>query len=122
MKNLKATRLRHYVSKKGNATFVYIVNGSEEQLENYKTAQSVHYREYENEENEKDPLNGKPIFFTTRALPAEIELEITSNNNVIVSENTDDVAAKVLQEEDLIMQKIAEMKAMDRYNRSKVSK
>jgi hypothetical protein len=122
MKNLKATRLRHYVSKKGNATFVYIVNGSEEQLENYKTAQGIHYREYENEENEKDPLNGKPIFFTTRALPAEIELEITSNNNVIVSENTDDVAAKVLQEEDLIMQKIAEMKAMDRYNRSKVSK
>jgi len=121
-KKIKATRLRHYVSKKGNATFVYIVNGSQEQLDAFKDAQGVNYREYENEKDSTDALNGKPIWFTTRALPAEIELEITSNGNVVYSESTDDVAAKVLEEEQLIMQKIAEMKALDRYNRSKVAK
>jgi len=120
-KKLKATRLRHYVSKKGNATFVYLVNGSDEQLEAYKDAQGINFREYESE-NASDPLNGKPLYFTTRALPSEIELEITSNGNVVVFENTDDVAAKVLAEEEMIAMEIAKMKAMDRYNRSKVTK
>ena len=121
-KKLKATRLRHYVSKKGNTTFVYLVNGSDELIEQFKDAQGINFREFEDDNNPSNPLNGKPIYFTTRALPAEIELEITSNNNVVVSENTDDVAARVMEEEQLIMQEIAKMKAVDRYNRSKVTK
>lgn len=119
---MKATRIRHYVSKKGNATFVYVVNGKTDELEAYKDAQSVNYREFEDEKDSSNPLNGKPLYFTTRALPQEIELEITSNGNVVFKESTDDVAAKVLEEERLIAQKIADMKAMDRYNRSKVTK
>jgi hypothetical protein len=119
---MKATRIRHYVSKKGNATFVYVVNGKDEELEAYKGAQGIHYREFEDEDNANNPLNGKALFFTTRALAESIELEITSNQNVVVKEDTEDVAQKVLAEEELIMQKIAELKALDRYNRSKVGK
>jgi len=121
-KKLKATRLRHYVSKKGNTTFVYLVNGSDSQLEAYRDAQGANFREFQDEQNPDNPLNGKPVYFTTRALQQEIELEITSNGNVVVAEDTDDVAAKVLEEEQLIMAKIAELKALDRFNRSRVTK
>lgn len=121
-KKLKAARMRHYVSKKGNTTFVYIVNGTDAQLQEYRDAQGMNLREFSDENDANNPLNGKPLFFSTRALPNEIELEITTNGNVVVYENTDDVAARVLQEEELIMAKIAELKAMDRYNRSRVSK
>jgi len=119
---MKATRVRHYVSKKGNATFVYVVNGKTDELEAYKDAQGVNYREFEDENDSSNPINGKPLYFTTRALPQEIELEITSNGNVVFKEATEDVAAKVLEEERLIAEKVAEMKAIDRYNRSKVSR
>lgn len=119
---MKANRVRHYVSKKGNATFVYVVSGKDEELESYKDAQGMNFREFEDESNPNNPLNGKPLYFTTRALGPEIELEITSNGNVVVKENTDDVAAKVLAEEELIAHEIAKMKAVDRYQRSKVTK
>ena len=119
---MKATRIRHYVSKKGNATFVYVVNGKDTEIEAYKDAQGINFREFEDDNNPNNPLNGKPLYFTTRALSTEIELEITSNNNVVVKENTDDVAARVLAEEELIAQEIAKMKALERYNRTKVTK
>lgn len=119
---MKATRLRHYVSKKGNTTFVYVVNGKDSEVEAYRDAQGMNLREFADENDANHPLNGKPLFFTTRALPSEVELEITTNGNVVVKEDTDEVAAKVLNEEQLIAAKVAELKALDRYNRSKVSK
>jgi len=121
-KKLKANRFGKYVSKKGNLTFKYIVSGEESQLDEYKEAQGLNFREYLNEEDEKDPLNGMPIYFTTRALPKEIELEITTNGNVIVYESDDDAASKVLEEEQLIIQELAKLKAGERFNRNKVSK
>ena len=120
-KKLKATRFGHYVSKKGNTTFKYVVNGDESQLDAYKEAQGVHFREYLNEEDEKDPLNGMAMFFTTRALPKDIELDITSNGNVIVFEDSEDAASKVLEEELMIAQELAKLKANERFNRNKVS-
>ena len=121
-KKIKATRFGNYVSKKGNTTFKYVVNGEDTHLEAYKEAQGVHYREYLNEEDDKDPLNGMPIFFTTRALPKDIELDITTNGNVIVFESDDDVASRVLEEEQLIASELAKLKAQERFNRNKVAK
>jgi hypothetical protein len=121
-KKLKATRIGHYVSKKGNVTFKYIVNGSDSQIEEYKTAQGLNFREYKNEEDDTDPLNGEPLFFTTQALAHEVELTITTNGKVIVDVATDDVAALVLEEEQLIRAKIADLKAQERFNRNKVTK
>jgi len=119
---MKATRVRHYVSKKGNTTFVYVVNGKDQEMESYRDAQGMNFREFQDDENPDNPLNGKPLYFTTRALPQEIQLEVTTNGNVVVKEDTDEVAAKVLMEEEMIANKIAELKAIDRYNRSRVSK
>ena len=118
---LKATRFGYYVSKKGNTTFKYVVNGSEEQLDAYKEAQGVHFREYLNKEDEKDTLNGMAMFFTTRALPKDIELDITTNGNVVVFESDDDAATKVLEQEELIIAEMAKLKAQERYNRNKVA-
>jgi hypothetical protein len=119
---MKANRIRHYVSKKGNVTFVYVVNGKDNEIESYRDAQGANYREFEDESNPSNPLNGKPLWFTTRALAPEVELEITTNGNVVLKESTEEVAAKVLDEEQLIAARIAELKAQDRFNRSKVSK
>lgn len=121
-KKLKATRVRHYVSKKGNITFVYVINSDEKSIEAYKDAVGANYREFEDDSNPSHPLNGKPLWFSTRALPADIELEITSNGNVVFAESTEDAAAKVLEEEQRIADELARLKAMDRFNRSKVAK
>lgn len=121
-KKLRATRERHYRSEKSTVTFVYVVNGSDEMLEAYKAAQGKYYREFSDENDDQNPKNGKPLYFTTRALPNDIELEITSNNKVVVSEDTEAVAYKVSQQEDLMEQHLAKLKAEAAFNRMRVGK
>lgn len=118
---LTATRLDHYVSKKGNVTFRYLVNGEEADLKAYEEAQGVNYRAYENKDDAEDKLNGRPLWFTTQALPKEVKLTITTNNKVIFDQDTDAVAEKVLMEEELITMELAKLKANQRFNRNRVT-
>ncbi len=71
---MKVTCIRTYRSKKGNPTFVYTVDGSKEQLDEFKKAQGDYYREDE---------DGKPLWFTTRYIGEEGMLMITSNGNIV---------------------------------------
>lgn len=119
---MKAIRERHYRSEKGTVTFVYIVNAKADEVEEYKAAQGKYYREYSNDNDDQDVNNGKPLYFTTRALPNEINLEITTNGKVVVAENTEDVAAKVAEQEDLIAKELAKLKAEALFARARVSK
>ena len=118
---LKATRKDHYISKKKNLTFRYIVEGTQQELETYKEAQGIHYVEFNDLNNDKNPLNGKPLFFTTQPLEKEIKLTITQGGKVIPYEDTDDMAMKVLHEEQLITVELAKLKANERFNRSRVT-
>lgn len=118
---LTATRLDHYVSKKGNVTFRYLVNGDKDALEEYKEAQGANYREYENQDDDQDKLNGQPLFFTTQALKKEVGLTITTNGKVIPAVDTDEMAEKVLNEEQLVTEELAKLKANQRFNRGRVT-
>jgi hypothetical protein len=65
---------RSYRSKNGNATFVYEVSGSTQDIEAFKTAQGDYYRVAD---------NGKPLWFTTRCIGPAGHLVITTNGNVV---------------------------------------
>jgi hypothetical protein len=71
---LKVKSIRSYRSAKGNATFVYQVNGDKEGLEAFKAAQGSYYRENE---------DGNPLWFTTRFIGDEGTLLVTTNGNVV---------------------------------------
>lgn len=66
---------RDYVSKNGNATFVYTVSGDKAELAAYKKAQGTYYREEEG--------TGTPLWFTTRFIGDAGKLVITSTGNVV---------------------------------------
>jgi hypothetical protein len=72
---LHAKLVRDYVSKAGNATFVYEVSGDEESLKAFKKAKGKYYRE--------DDKSGAPLWFTTKCIGDTGELIITSKGNVI---------------------------------------
>ena len=114
---LTATRHGHYVNKKGNVVFRYLVNGDKEALEAYEEAQGSNFRAYEGEAGDK--LNGTPLFFSTRALPKAIDLEIGAKG-VYVAEDTDIVAEKVLDSEQQIQSEINKLKALKRWNAMQV--
>ena len=63
----------------GTTVFVYQVSGSEKELEQFQTAEGDNYR--------LDEQTGKPIWFTTRFIDDNIELEITQNNRVVAKDD-----------------------------------
>lgn len=71
---------RDYVSKKGNTTFVYTVDGSKEELANYKKAQGKFYREADGKGAEPA---GTPLYFTTRYVGEQGKLVISNSGNVV---------------------------------------
>jgi hypothetical protein len=72
---LQVKSVRDYVSKNGNATFVYEVSGEKGELAAFKKAQGTYYRE--------DDKTGAPLWFTTRFIGDSGKLVITSNGNVV---------------------------------------
>ena len=66
--------IRSYKSKNGNTVFVYAVSGSTEQLDAFKKAQGINYREDD---------KGVPLFFTVRCVGDSGTLIITSTGRVV---------------------------------------
>lgn len=58
-----------YVSKKGTSTFRYTVQGTKEELANYKKVQGDNYRE--------DETTKEPLFFSIRRVPDNTPLAAT---------------------------------------------
>ena len=58
-----------YVSKNATTTFRYTVQGTKEELANYKTVQGVHYRE--------DETTKTPFFFGIKRYADNTELALT---------------------------------------------
>jgi hypothetical protein len=84
---MKASFVRSYRSKNGNATFVYSVSGSSEELEAFKSAQGDYYRE--------DDKTGSPLFFTTRFIGKYGQLIITTTGNVVPDMSAFDAQASL---------------------------
>jgi hypothetical protein len=80
---------RTYRSKNGNATFVYTVKGSQEDLAAYKEAQGNFFRENE---------HGVPLWFTTRFIGNTGTLVITSNGNIVPDMSQFDKAASLAEQ------------------------
>lgn len=72
---MNITYLRSYRSKKGTPTFVYNVEGTKDELKQYKDSQGTYYRE--------DSESKKPLFFTARYVGEKGTLLITSNGNCV---------------------------------------
>jgi hypothetical protein len=71
---LKVNCIRTYRSKNGNATVVYSVEGSKEDMASFKKAQGSYYREDEDK---------NPLWFTTRYIGEDGKLLITTNGNIV---------------------------------------
>lgn len=71
---------RDYVSKAGNTTFVYTVDGSKEELAQYQKAQGKFYREADGKGQEPA---GTPLWFTTRYIGEAGKLVISNKGNVV---------------------------------------
>lgn len=74
MKNLNVKLARSYRSKAGNVTFVYVVSGSKENLEEFERIQGDFAR--------KDEA-GNLLWFTTRCIGASGKLIITTNDKIV---------------------------------------
>lgn len=73
---MNITFSRNYVKKEtGNDVFVYIVNGTPEEMESFKTAQGSNYR--------VDAKTGDILWFNSRYVGETGKLIITSNNKVV---------------------------------------
>lgn len=73
---MNITFSRNYVKKEtGNDVFVYIVTGSPEEMESFKSAQGSNYR--------VDQKTGEILWFNTRYVGETGKLLITSNNKVV---------------------------------------
>ena len=86
---MKATFLRSYRSAKGNATFVYTVAGTKDDLKAFKDAQGSYYREDD---------GGLPLFFTTRYIGEEGKLLVTTNGNIVPDMSEYDKQASLVQQ------------------------
>jgi len=84
---MKIKMIRSYRSKKGNATFVYGVTGSANDLASYKEAQGTYYRE--------DDTTGQPLWFTTRCVGENGTLIITTNGKIVPDMSKFDQAASL---------------------------
>lgn len=87
---MKIKLLRSYRSKQGNVTFVYTVQGSTEDLANFKRVQGEYYRE--------DTVTGTPLWFTTRCVGDTGKLIITTNDKVVPDMSHYDQAASLAQQ------------------------
>lgn len=80
---------RNHYYKSGNPVFVYLVNGTPAELEQYKRVQSANgfYREDSNpflaDGVTANPNYGKPLFFTPREQGQSVDLAITPNGRVV---------------------------------------
>ena len=71
---MKGTFSTSYVSKKGNDTFVYTVDGTPAELAKFKEVKGEYFRD-----NEK----GQALFFTSNYVGETCDLIITTNDNVV---------------------------------------
>lgn len=78
---------RSYRSKNGNATFVYSVSGSANDLAAYEDAQGEFYRE--------DETTGQPLWFTTRCVGKTGNLIITTKGNIVPDMSAFDQASSI---------------------------
>jgi len=84
---MNVSYIRSYRSKKGNATFVYAVNGSASDLTAYADAQGEFYRE--------DETTGSALWFTTRCIGKHGKLIITSKGNIVPDMSAFDQASSI---------------------------
>ena len=87
---MKTKFIRSYRSEKGNVVFVYSVSGTDAQLEQYKAAQGVHYRE--------DEKSGQPMWFTTRCIGKTGSLIITSKGKVVADMSEFELAKSLVEQ------------------------
>lgn len=72
----------------GNMTFVYAVEGSEEQLKKYKTHKGENFRELK--EDEAGFKKGTPLFYSTRYIGKKGELMETSKGDWVIDTTEQD--------------------------------
>lgn len=119
MSKLTATIHGFYV-KNGKNVYRYLVNGTDEALKAYEEAQGSNYREYENENDDTDKLNGTPLFFSTRPEGKTINLAITPNGKVIIDKDVMLVMEQSMVYEEKVQEKLAEIDAKQRAIRLKL--
>lgn len=119
MAKLTATIHGFYI-KNGRNVYRYLVNGTKEALEAYEEAQGSNYREYENDSNPDDKLNGTPLFFSTRPEGKNIDLEITPNGKVIVAKDVMSVMENDMLFQDKVQSELARIAAQQQAIRMKL--
>lgn len=119
MSKLTATIHGFYV-KNGKNVYRYLVNGDKDSLESYKEAQGTNYREYENEDDENDKLNGTPLFFSSRPEGKNINLAITPNGKVIIDKDVMVVMEQDAMFQDKVANELAKIAAQQQAVRMKL--
>jgi hypothetical protein len=119
MAKLTATIHGFYI-KNGRNVYRYLVNGTKEALEAYEEAQGSNYREYENDSNPDDKLNGTPLFFSTRPEGKNIDLEITTNGKVIIAKDVMSVMENDMLFQDKVQSELARIAAQQQAIRMKL--
>lgn len=119
MSKLTATIHGFYV-KNGKNIYRYLVNGDKDSLESYKEAQGTNYREYENEDDENDKLNGTPLFFSSRPEGKNINLAITPNGKVIIDKDVMVVMEQDAMFQDKVANELAKIAAQQQAVRMKL--
>jgi len=119
MAKLTATIHGFYI-KNGRNVYRYLVNGTKEALEAYEEAQGSNYREYENDSNPDDKLNGTPLFFSTRPEGKNIDLEITPNGKVIIAKDVMSVMENDMLFQDKVQSELARIAAQQQAIRMKL--
>ena len=118
-KKLTATLHGFYV-KNGRNIYRYLVNGDDASKEAYKEAQGTNYREHTNPENTEDPLNGTPLYFSTRPEGKSVDLEITQSGKVIVSKDVIAVMEQQMAFDDKVSTELAKIAAQQQAIRMKL--
>ena len=119
MSKLTATIHGFYV-KNGKNVYRYLVNGDKDSLESYKEVQGTNYREYENEDDENDKLNGTPLFFSSRPEGKNINLAITPNGKVIIDKDVMVVMEQDAMFQDKVANELAKIAAQQQAVRMKL--
>ena len=116
---LTATLHGFYV-KNGKNVYRYLVNGDKESLASYEEVQGTNYREYENQDDDTDKLNGTPLYFSVRPEGKSINLEITPNGKVIVSKDVLTVMEADASFQDKVNTELAKIAAQQQAIRMKL--
>lgn len=103
--------LHGFYRKSGRTIYRFIVDGDEKSLEAYEEAQGANFRTFDDPENDQNPLNGKPLYFSPRPIGKTVELEITANNKVVVKEDIMSVMDKDLAYQDKVSEALAAKEA-----------